>query len=104
MSLKSRILNLESKNSDPNEHMIFIAFSDGDDVYSQSVNLVGIDVLRGKEGETQEEFHRRAYATRAAGKPLEELTEQEVREAYKLGDEQLSSSPVKTFTIGGDDK
>ncbi len=104
MSLKSRVRNLESKNADPNKNLIFIAFGDGDDVYSQSVNLVGIDVLKGKDSETEEEFERRAYATLAAGRLLEELTEEEIRDAYERGDKRRANEHTITATIGGEDK
>lgn len=98
MTLSKRIRRLEGQDKEKADLMMFIRI--GDDM--RSAHVGGVGHMERNLDETEEDFVRHAYATKAAGRPLDELTESERCDAFHRGDIEHVASTSRTVTIGGE--
>jgi len=98
MSTKRRIEALEKRKPEETElPIIFIRFCEGGHgapivARMGMAKVIGVGQIRPNVGETEDAFVRRAYAMRAAGRPLEELTGGELEKAMA---EAVAATPPK---------
>lgn len=107
MSMRNRLAELERRKSEDGRiSILFMSVGRRDEPDAMhTANVVGVNVVKSLPEESHKQFLYRAYATRATGKSLDELTEDEREIAFaKVAHEVEDHGNLETVTLGAPER